>query len=132
MSSSIKTKAMHEQFKANVEQGSTLYTDALPSYVGLEEVLRPSGHRPRQAYAVGLIHTNRLECFWSLLKRTIKGTYVSVDPFHMFRYLDEQTFRFNHRKENDGLRFAHVVSTIMGKRLTYKSLIGADLAPATT
>jgi hypothetical protein len=66
------------------------------------------------------------------LKRTIKGTYVSVDPFHMFRYLDEQTFRFNHRKENDGWRFAHVVSTIMGKRLTYKDLIGANLAPATT
>src|SRR6266496_1658538 len=76
------------------------------------------------------IHANGLESFWSLLKRTIKGTYVSVDPFRMFRYLDEQTFRFNHRKENDGWRFAHVVSTIMGKRLTYKNLIGQDLAPA--
>ncbi|HEV2016679.1 MAG TPA: hypothetical protein VGQ98_00095, partial [Gemmatimonadaceae bacterium] len=60
----------------------------------------------------------------------IKGTYVSVDPFHMFRYLDEQTFRFNHRKENDGFRFAHVVSSIMGKRLTYANLIGRRFVPA--
>ena len=129
---SIKTKAMHEQIHANVEQGSKLYTDALPSYVGLKKFYDHQVIDHRQAYAVGLIHTNTLECFWSLLKRTIKGTYVSVDPFHMFRYLDEQTFRFNHRKENDGWRFAHVVSTIIGKRLTYKSLIGQDLAPTTT
>jgi transposase-like protein len=129
---SIKTKDMHERIHANVEQGSTLYTDALPSYVGLKKSYDHQVIDHRQAYAVGLIHTNGLESFWSLLKRTIKGTYVSVDPFHMFRYLDEQTFRFNHRKENDGWRFAHVVSTIMGKRLTYKDLIGANLAPATT
>jgi transposase-like protein len=129
---SIKTKDMHDRIHANVEQGSILYTDALPSYVGLKKSYDHQVIDHRQAYAVGLIHTNGLESFWSLLKRTIKGTYVSVDPFHMFRYLDEQTFRFNHRKENDGWRFAHVVSTIMGKRLTYKDLIGANLAPATT
>ena len=93
---------MHEQIHANVEQGSTLYTDALPSYVGLKKFYDHQVIDHRQAYAVGLIHTNTLESFWSLLKRTIKGTYVSVDPFHMFRYLDEQTFRFNYRKENDG------------------------------
>jgi transposase-like protein len=129
---SIKTKEMHERVRANVEEGSILYTDALPSYVGLKKSFDHQVIDHRQAYAVGLIHTNGLESFWSLLKRTIKGTYVSVDPFHMFRYLDEQSFRFNHRKENDGWRFAHVVSTIMNKRLTYKQLIGADLAPATT
>ena len=129
---SIKTQPMHEQVRANVEEGSTLYTDALPSYVGLKKSYDHQVIDHRQAYAVGLIHTNGLESFWSLLKRTIKGTYVSVDPFHMFRYLDEQTFRFNFRKENDGFRFAHVVSTIMNKRLTYKQLIGQDLAPATT
>lgn len=129
---SIKTKDMHERIHANVEQGSTVYTDALPSYVGLKKSFDHQVIDHRQAYAVGLIHTNGLESFWSLLKRTIKGTYVSVDPFHMFRYLDEQTFRFNYRKENDGWRFAHVVSTIMNKRLTYRELTGKTLLPATT
>jgi hypothetical protein len=102
------------------------------SYVGLKKSFDHQVIDQGQAYAVGLIHTHGLESFWSLLKRTIKGTYVSVDPFHMFRYLDEQTFRFNYRKENDGFRFAHVVGTIMAKLLTYKNLIGQDIAPATT
>lgn len=66
------------------------------------------------------------------MKRAIKGTYVSVDPFHMFRYITEQTFRFNLRKENDAFRFTRVCGMIIDKRLTYKNLIGADLAPATT
>lgn len=65
-------------------------------------------------------------------KRSIKGTYVSVDPFHLFRYLDEQAFRFNERTENDLGRFVHVLKNILGKRLTYAELISADMAPATT
>jgi ISXO2 transposase-like protein len=84
----------------------------------------------------GKIHTNGLENFWSLLKRGIKSTYVSVEPFHLFRYLDEQTFRYNHRKVmNDGDRFDVAVHQIVGKRLTYESLTGDNgkeyrLAPA--
>jgi hypothetical protein len=66
------------------------------------------------------------------LKRTIKGTYVAVDPYHVFRYLDEQTFRFNNRKDDDHGRFRDVVRQIVGKRLTYAKLIGGDLLPATT
>ena len=54
------------------------------------------------SYVNGHVHTNGMENFWSLLKRSIKGTYVSVEPFHLFRYLDEQAFRFNERKHKDG------------------------------
>jgi hypothetical protein len=70
----------------------------------------------------GHIHTNGIENFWSLLKRTIKGTYVSVEPFHLGRYLDEQMFRFNERKGKDKDRFLKAVGSISGKRLTYKQL----------
>jgi len=73
----------------------------------------------------GRVHTNGLENFWSLLKRGINGTYVSVEPFHLFRYLDEQTFRYNNRKEmNDGERFQLALSQIVGKRLSYAELTG--------
>ena len=72
--------------------------------------------------------TNGLENFWSLLKRGIKGTYVSVEPFHLFRYLSEQVFRFNERKDENGDagRFLTVVSNVFGKRLSYKKLTGQD------
>lgn len=75
----------------------------------------------------GKVHTNGLENFWSLLKRGIKGTYVSVEPFHLFRYLDEQAFRYNTRKTTDAKRFLDVLRTIVGHRLTYKQLIGESL-----
>lgn len=80
-----------------------------------------------EAYADGQVHTNGLENFWSLLKRAIKGTYVSVEPFHLFRYLDEQAFRFNERGGSDASRFALALKGIMGKRLTYAALIGSEL-----
>jgi len=70
------------------------------------------------------VHTNGIENFWSLLKRTIKGTYVSVEPFHLGRYLDEQTFRFNERKTHNQDRFIKMLTSITGKRLKYKELIG--------
>jgi hypothetical protein len=70
------------------------------------------------------VHTNTIENFWSLLKRGLKGTYVSVEPFHLFRYLDEQSFRFNSRKGNDQSRFVSAVCGIPGKRVMYKELIG--------
>jgi hypothetical protein len=78
-------------------------------------------------YVDGNVHTNSLENFWSLLKRAIGGTYVSVEPFHLFRYLDEQAFRFNNRKMTDGERFSMAVSGIVGKRLTWDGLTGRDL-----
>jgi hypothetical protein len=78
-----------------------------------------------EAYVDGNVHTNSCENFWSLLKRTIKGTYVSIEPFHLFRYLDEQAFRFNKRKLTDAARFVLALNGIIGKRLTYSALTGA-------
>jgi hypothetical protein len=80
-------------------------------------------------YVRGEVHTNGLENFWSLLKRTLGGTYVSVEPFHLFRYLDEQAFRFNHRSGyNDGQRFDIAVRQIVGRRLTWDRLTGKEVA----
>ena len=75
-------------------------------------------------YVRGEVHTNSLENFWSLVKRGLNGTYISVEPFHLFRYLDEQAFRYNNRKMNDGERFDIVVRQIVGKRLTWNQLTG--------
>jgi hypothetical protein len=70
------------------------------------------------------VHTNGLENFWSLVKRGLNGTYISVEPFHLFRYLDEQAFRYNNRKMSDGDRFDIMVRQIVGKRLTWVQLTG--------
>jgi len=112
----------------NVEAGAILYTDALRSYDRM--AARGYIHQVidhAEAYVDGQVHTNGLENFWSLLKRAIKGTYVSVEPFHLFRYLDEQAFRFNHRKGNDAMRFALALKGILNKRLTYSALTGSEL-----
>lgn len=77
-----------------------------------------------ETYVKGNVHTNSIENFWSLLKRGIKGTYISIEPFHLFRYLDEQSFRFNTRKDNDQGRFMKAVSSVAGERIQYKRLIG--------
>lgn len=114
------------EIRAHVKAGSAIYTDALLSYQGLKNqdfIHETIDHAER--YVDGQVHTNGLENFWSLLKRGIKGTYVSVEPFHLFRYLDEQVFRYNLRKlAHDGLRFEHVASHILGKRLTYAEVTG--------
>jgi transposase-like protein len=112
----------------HVEVGATLYTDALRSYDRMGErgyIHNVIDHA--ETYVDGQVHTNGLENFWSLLKRAIKGTYVSVEPFHLFRYLDEQSFRFNNRKGTDAMRFALALKGIIGKRLTYTELTGSEL-----
>ena len=85
-----------------------------------------------EEFVRGRVHTNGIENFWSLLKRTIKGTYISVEPFHLTRYLGEQAFRFNERDKNDGGRFRIVLSSVAGKRITYKQLTGYDAETAPT
>ena len=113
----------------NVEAGSSLYSDALKSYDRMSErgyVHAVIDHA--EAYVDGQVHTNGLENFWSLLKRGLKGTYVSVEPFHLFRYLDEQAFRFNERKDNDSGRFAKAIATVANRRLTYRKLTGKAVA----
>ena len=85
----------------------------------------------RNEYVKGRIHTNTIENFWSLLKRTLKGTYVSVEPIHLGAYVDEQAFRLNERQDSDYGRFRKVLSSVFGLRLTYRELIehGAVAAP---
>jgi transposase-like protein len=113
--------------RANVEAGAALYTDAHSGYTGLREDFAHEVVDHAVEYVKGAVHTNGLENFWSLLKRAVKGTYVSVEPFHLFRYLDEQTFRFNQRKDTDRGRFVRAVLSVVGKRLTYSELTGATL-----
>jgi transposase-like protein len=120
------------EVRAHVQPGSAVYTDALPSYVGLAPDYVHEAVDHATEYVRGNVHTNCLENYWSLLKRMLRGTYVSVEPFHLFRYLDEQAYRYNERKhpdntvKKDGERFLEVTGMIGGKRLTYKKLTGKD------
>ncbi len=124
---SRKKKALQAEVRKHVQAGSALYTDALKSYDGLSEFEHGViDHAVK--YVDGQTHTNGCENFWSCLKRTLGGTYVSVEPFHLFRYLDEQTFRFNNRKITDGERFSMAVDGIVGKRLTFAQLTGKEVA----
>jgi transposase-like protein len=121
-----KKHLIQQNIRTHVAAGSAVYTDAFMSYIGLREAgfeHKVIDHAER--YVDGQVHTNGMENFWSLLKRQLKGTYISVEPFHLFRYLDEQVFRYNFRElEHDGLRFEHVASHIIGKRLTYAEVTG--------
>ncbi len=118
------TKLLGESIRKHVVPGSNLITDEASGYikVGREYAHKVINHA--EAYVQGNVHTNSIENYWSLLKRGIKGTYISVEPFHLFRYLDEQSFRFNTRKDNDQGRFMAALSQIGGKRVQYKELIG--------
>jgi transposase-like protein len=117
-----KKYALQAMVRENVEVGAALYTDALKSYDGLNSEYAHKVIDHAEAYVDGAVHTNRIENFWSLLKRAIKGTYVSVEPFHLFRYLDEESFRYNERKTTDGDRFQQVLRLVTGKRLTWNLL----------
>lgn len=118
-------RTLQGKVRENVKPGATVYTDAHTGYQGLEAQYIHGVIDHSEKYVDGKIHTNGLENFWSLLKRTLKGTYVSVEPFHLDAYLDEQVFRFNNRHDDDGGRFETVAQNIIGKRITYKELTGA-------
>lgn len=120
-----KRSAIQAEIRKHVEAGSALYSDALQSYNGLAGEYAHQVIDHAVAYADGAISTNGLENFWALLKRSISGTYVSVEPFHLFRYLDEQAYRFNNRQDmNDFDRFKLAMSQVVGKRLTWNQLTG--------
>jgi transposase-like protein len=118
--------SLQPKVRANVRRGSKVYTDELLSYDGLNAAYVHNVIDHAERYVDGQIHTNGCENFWSLLKRALKGTYVSVEPFHLFRYLDEQAFRFNTRKMTDAARFAITAASAFGKRLTFNQLTAAD------
>src|ERR1017187_7677452 len=119
-----KKSALQAEVRKHVEAGSALYTDSLLSYDGLAGDYAHMVVDHAVQYVDGNVHTNGLENFWSLFKRGINGTYVSVEPFHLFRYLDEQSYRFNNRHMTDAERFDLAVRGIVGKRLTFDQLIG--------
>jgi transposase-like protein len=131
-----RKKALQSEVRKHVEAGSALYSDALLSYEGLASDYAHEVIDHAVKYVDGKVHTNGLENFWSLLKRGINGTYVSVEPYHLFRYLDEQAFRYNNRKDaqgdalNDADRFDSAVRQIVGKRLTWDRLTGRGDATA--
>ena len=128
--SDTSKRTLQAEVRANVEAGALVCTDALASYEGLAPDYVHEAVDHAKEYVRGNCHTNGLENYWSLLKRCIRGTDISVEPFHLFRYLDEENFRYNERKhasgdvKTDGERFVDVTGAIAGKRLTYKKLTG--------
>jgi transposase-like protein len=116
--------------RAVAEPGAAVYTDALRSYDGLAADYVHGVVDHAIEYVRDHVHTNGMENFWSLFKRALKGTYVSVEPAHLNAYTVEQTFRFNERKDVDGGRFRKVLAAVTGKRVTYKDLIGHAAAAA--
>ena len=117
-------KSIQPIVRGSVEPGAVIHSDEHGGNWRMDEYTH-SIINHLEAYVDGNVHTNGIENFWSLLKRTIGGTYVSVEPFHLFRYVDEQAFRFNNRVPmNDGDRFAYAMRKIVGKRLTYADLTG--------
>src|SRR6202041_1005154 len=119
-----KRRTLQTYVRDAVEEGATITTDALPSYIGLDRDFDPRVGDHAVQYVDGQVHTNHIENFWSLLKRGLHGTYISVEPFHLFRYIDEQAFRFNNRTATDAERFTSVMKQIVGRRLTYAGLTG--------
>lgn len=118
-------KEVQAIIKEVVEPNTNVYSDEHGTYHSLGSAgFNHAFVKHAEYYVDGAVHTNGIENFWALLKRGIKGTYVSVEPFHMFRYLDEQAFRFNERFGNDQDRFLAAMAGIMDKRVTYKTLTG--------
>ena len=134
--STVRTKVVADrrretlvpEVRKNVKPGSVVYTDALGSYSDLATDYVHGVIDHAEKYVEGKIHTNGIENFWSLLKRALHGTYVSVEPWHLFRYLDEEVFRYNNRKTDDSHRFERVAGRVVGRRLTYDDLTGKTLA----
>jgi transposase-like protein len=126
LANTARRSVLEPIIRDNVQSGSNVYSDALPSYNRLNGQFIHEMIDHAEKYVEGQVHTNGLENFWSLVKRMLSGTYVSVEPFHLFRYLDEQAFRFNNRKLTDAARYAITAASIFGKRLTYNQLTAAD------
>ena len=126
----VRRVTVQEKILKHVSEGAKLYTDESTSYLGLTDKFAHEVINHLDGYVRGRVHTNGIENFWSLLKRGLRGTYVAVEPFHLDRYVDEQVFRYNHRKGDDGKRltdserFESALSQIAGKRLTFAEVTG--------
>jgi transposase-like protein len=114
---------------ASVDAGSHIITDEFSVYPHLSTPYYHEVINHLEGYVRGHVHTNGIENFWSLLKRSLRGTYVAVEPFHLDSYVDEQVFRFNNRKNlDDKGRFEYAMRNVAGKRLTYNALCGIGAA----
>jgi transposase-like protein len=131
----VTRETLQNAILKNVKFGSTVYTDNAVAYDnGMQRRFIHDVVNKTESYVRGQVHVNGMENFWSLLKRSLRGTYVAVEPFHLARYVDEQVFRYNHRKDgerklNDADRFAAVMSQVLGRRLTYDDLTGKSESP---
>jgi transposase-like protein len=130
----VRRETLQNEILKNVKYGSAVYTDQAVAYDTLHRRYVHDTVNHAVAYVKGRVHTNGLENFWSLTKRTLGGTYVAVEPFHLDRYIDEQVFRFNHRATkdsplNDSDRFLLALSQVANKRLTYDELTGKTERP---
>jgi transposase-like protein len=131
-----RRSTMEAMVRNHVEPGTTMMTDAHVGYDNLKDFFPHEVINHMEAYVKGRVHTNGIENFWSLLKRQLAGTYIAVEPFHLFRYVDEQVFRYNNRKRgdeklNDGDRFRLLLSQIANKRLTFAEVTGKTGSEAT-
>jgi len=124
---SVRKGTLQKAVRASVAPGSTVYSDASRSYSGLEADYVHQVIDHAEGYVRDRVHTNGLENFWSLFKRMIYGTHHSVDPEHLDRYLDEATYRFNTRETSDTTRFVSAMARVIGKRITYRQLIGKQV-----
>jgi transposase-like protein len=133
-----KVKALHvekttkedlqRRIHESAEAGAAIFSDSHPMYTGLDVDFKHAVVNHAVEYVRGNVHTNTMENFWSLLKRGLGGTYIAVEPFHLFRYIDEQAFRYNNRKEmGDADRFVVAMTQTTGKRVTYKELTGKTM-----
>lgn len=123
----VKGDTLKPKIAKAVKAGSAVYTDQAPAYRGLEGLGYDHdtvNHAER--YVDGRVHTNGLENFWALLKRGLNGTYVSVDPDHLFRYVDERVFAYNLREHTDYGRFSALLGAVSGRRLTYADVTGRN------
>jgi transposase-like protein len=131
-----RRSTMEAMVRNHVEPGTTMMTDAHVGYDQLKNYFPHEVINHMEAYVRGQVHTNGIENFWSLLKRGLNGTYVSVEPFHLFRYVDEQVFRYNNRggkkredRITDADRFDLALSGVVGKRLTLAEVTGKTGTP---
>ena len=123
----VTAKEVMPIIQENIEPNSEVFTDQSPIYRYLWEQYVHDSVNHSMEYVRDNVHTNSIENFWSLLKRTVKGTYVSVSPAHLQKYVEEQMFRYNEREGNDAFRFVRMLESISGKRLTYNDLVGYEI-----
>jgi transposase-like protein len=131
----VTRETLQNEILKNVKFGSTVYTDNAVGYDnGLQRRFIHVFVNKTESYVKGRVHVNGMENFWALLKRSLRGTYVAVEPFHLSRYVDEQVFRYNNRKDGvrkltDRDRFTAVMSQVLGRRLTYSDLTAKSDSP---